>query len=63
MTHAARPCHLRARAGSLRLGLAMVLLLSGCDINTDNLTPRNIGAGIVRSMCRAQNNCDVHDAP
>lgn len=38
----------------------MCFLLSACDISTDNLTPRNIGAGILRSMCRAQNNCDVH---
>ncbi len=52
-----RPCWM-TRAGFL----LCALLLSGCDINTDNLTFKNLGAGILRTMCRMQDrNCDVRD--
>lgn len=61
MIRPARPCLPTARAGSFMLGL--LLLLSGCDISTDNLTPQNIGAAILRSICRSQTNCYVDTPP
>lgn len=59
---AARPhCH-TARVGRLLLNLPLLLMLAGCDnLNTDNITPENIGAFFLRTLCRSVNNCGVHE--
>ena len=62
---AARPHCRTARAGRLRFGaflLPAALLLTGCDnLNTDNITPKNIGAFFLRTLCRSVSNCGVND--
>ncbi|MBY0406218.1 MAG: hypothetical protein K2Q01_00880 [Rickettsiales bacterium] len=47
------------RGGFHLLGLC--LLLSACEISTDDFTFKNVGQAIGKSICRSVSNCSVRE--